>query len=460
MATSVGSYLRDNYWVWVVVGVVVLLITVAISITCCLCCLHRHRKRRRGVYYVNLRSNIDNSLHYGSMELQRSLNTQSFSNPSFSPAATVTVKRGEEGVAEAWNNQRRRRESSEREAALLTCQYYLRNSASYSLVNPLPDLGSRVAKYWFLITPNGLTGQSSATKPEMIMTLLPASKQCPIKFQKETLKTLNELLATLKHPYLCSVEHVDYLPEQSSVVMAMTFFPQGSLKDVIYKRQPTFEWSEKYSIRRRGLPPEMVALYGRQILEALRVLYRKGFPPLGNLQSGNIFVDRKICRLSGYENTLLGYRSRHYRLVKVHPDAMDTIMFGHLLFEMMCGYELTTLLPSNTDLGNVKSEEQVEVLKYVFGGATDESASFPNIVEVQLCRDIIECICGVEFLFQVLDLPFFKSVHLPEIENWDSSQIQLSSEMKALLRGVRKGRSDSLREQSSSRRRTFTAQEN
>ena len=35
-----------------------------------------------------------------------------------------------------------------------------------------------------------------------------------------------------------------------------------------------------------------------------------------------------LVRLSGYENTLLGYRSRHYRLVKDHPDAMDAIMFG------------------------------------------------------------------------------------------------------------------------------------
>ena len=28
---------------------------------------------------------------------------------------------------------------------------------------------------------------------------------------------------------------------------------------------------------------------------------------------------------------------------------------------MMCGYELTTLSPSNGDLGNVRSEDQVEV---------------------------------------------------------------------------------------------------
>ena len=35
-----------------------------------------------------------------------------------------------------------------------------------------------------------------------------------------------------------------------------------------------------------------------------------------------------FVRLSGYENTLLGYRSRQYRLVKGYPDTMDTIMFG------------------------------------------------------------------------------------------------------------------------------------
>ena len=36
-------------------------------------------------------------------------------------------------------------------------------------------------------------------------------------------------------------------------------------------------------------------------------------------------------------------------------------MAGHLLFEMMCGYELTTLSPSNSDMANVNSEAQVEV---------------------------------------------------------------------------------------------------
>lgn len=81
------------------------------------------------------------------------------------------------------------------EAALLTCRYYLRNTRSYTLSATLPDLGSRVAKYWYLVTP---TGQGSSSRSKMILTLLPVAKQCPIALQKENLNLLNELFATLK----------------------------------------------------------------------------------------------------------------------------------------------------------------------------------------------------------------------------------------------------------------------
>ena len=52
---------------------------------------------------------------------------------------------------------------------------------------------------------------------------------------------------------------------------------------------------------------------------------------LGHVQSGNIFVSQDgVCRLGGYENTLLGYRSRFYRMCKDHLEHMDVIMFGEL----------------------------------------------------------------------------------------------------------------------------------
>ena len=61
-------------------------------------------------------------------------------------------------------------------------------------------------------------------------------------------------------------------------------------------------------------------------------LYEKGFPPLGNIHSGNVFVVGEVCRLGGYENTLLGYKSRLHKLYKDHAlkdeEHIDVLMFG------------------------------------------------------------------------------------------------------------------------------------
>ncbi len=40
----------------------------------------------------------------------------------------------------------------------------------------------------------------------------------------------------------------------------------------------------------------------------------------------NIFMDGDTCKLAGYENTLLGYRSSFHNLCS--DDVIDTIMFG------------------------------------------------------------------------------------------------------------------------------------
>ena len=57
-------------------------------------------------------------------------------------------------------------------------------------------------------------------------------------------------------------------------------------------------------------------------------LYGRGFPPLGHVQSGNVFVVNGVCRLGGYENTLLGYKTRLFRLCKDHTAQLDVILFG------------------------------------------------------------------------------------------------------------------------------------
>ena len=55
---------------------------------------------------------------------------------------------------------------------------------------------------------------------------------------------------------------------------------------------------------------------------------------LGHVQSGNIFVVDDVCKLGGYENILLGYKTRLYRRCKDHLDRLDIILFGELMLHV------------------------------------------------------------------------------------------------------------------------------
>ena len=57
-------------------------------------------------------------------------------------------------------------------------------------------------------------------------------------------------------------------------------------------------------------------------------LYDRGFPQLGHIQSGNVFIVNDVCLVGGYENTLLGYKTRMYKMCKEHIQRLDVIMFG------------------------------------------------------------------------------------------------------------------------------------
>ena len=64
-------------------------------------------------------------------------------------------------------------------------------------------------------------------------------------------------------------------------------------------------------------------------------LYDVGFPLLGHIHTGNVFMEvdeegKEVCRLGGYENTLLGYRTPFYKKILEggHLNKIDVIMFG------------------------------------------------------------------------------------------------------------------------------------
>lgn len=72
--------------------------------------------------------------------------------------------------------------------------------------------------------------------------------------------------------------------------------------------------------------------------QAIKFLYESGFHTLGHIHTGNIFVEEipggdgveMVCKLGGYSETLLGYRTRLYAdIVKGNLlKHIDIIMFG------------------------------------------------------------------------------------------------------------------------------------
>ncbi len=88
----------------------------------------------------------------------------------------------------------------------------------------------------------------------------------------------------------------------------------------------------------------------------------------------------QVGRLSGYENMLLGYRTRQYKLFAEYIDAIDVLMFGHLLFEMGCGYELTSMLPQQLDYKALRYQPLLEVMQFIFA----DDGAFPSVHQVRL----------------------------------------------------------------------------
>jgi len=140
------------------------------------------------------------------------------------------------------------------------------------------------------------------------------------------------------------------MAERDSLIVIRHFASKdGSLKDFMHKSDPRDDYSRKYTKLSR-LPPERVALFGRQILEGLLFLREKGIP-FGHLSSSNVIVEEGVCRLSDYENGLLNLEPRVFGLISqlmAKKVEADVAAFGLLLFEMLLGYEFPSDVRFNT----------------------------------------------------------------------------------------------------------------
>lgn len=129
-------------------------------------------------------------------------------------------------------------------------------------------------------------------------------KQVNEKEVNATLKSLSKI----KHPFIYPIEYIQ--SNENGCLTIRKFHKDGSLKDMLCGSQPLNTFSSKYGTTkgRNALSLEDLALYSRQILEALKFLHSKGLP-YGHLTTANVFIENGAAKLSAIENFILGVPS-------------------------------------------------------------------------------------------------------------------------------------------------------
>ncbi|XP_059157582.1 probable inactive serine/threonine-protein kinase slob2 [Physella acuta] len=388
MEDTADDWLKDHIYVPVISGIAVLVAIVIIVYCCCF------RKRRI------------NGSHYVYKRLQH-----------------------EAELAEQMNREREVEQTKVRDNFYMSCQYYLRSHPSYVNMQQCRELGSRINKHWFIVSVAG-------TNKELMLSCVPAEFVTAVPFTKASSKTIKDLFSLLQHPHIFPMHDFDFAVEQNLVFVVQPVSARGSLKDMVYQCPYSENWFEKYRNKSKGLPLNLIKLYGKQILNGMLYLEEKGFPTHGNLQSGNVMLQDGICRISGYENKFIGNTSRVYTLVKKklkdeNKDALDSLCFGHLLFEISFGYELSTSHPQPQHLVTQKEPSVIEILNFIF---ENESKKYPTIREI-------------------FNHKFFADVSMPEMSTYNPAQIHLSDSMKSVLKAVKKGKPAKASKQASTRRK-------
>ena len=234
---------------------------------------------------------------------------------------------------------------------------------------------------------------------------------CPFTFHSDAeKKAFKQLILNLKHPYIAPVLDVDFeliSPNSMDLIIVRKYYPRGSLRDEIHGVvDPQATYVTKYPKTAKGKPlsPEKIRNYGRQILESMLVLRKKGITCY-NLSTSNVMIGydevskRSVAQVSDIENSLLcrSPPSSLENLTLVHEANVDVdvLHFGHMLFEMALGHRLTRSTPCLSILQchyNGVNKEISEVLALIFSpvsvDATARSTSIEDVINLPLFRDI------------------------------------------------------------------------
>ncbi|XP_055921071.1 PX domain-containing protein kinase-like protein [Eupeodes corollae] len=205
---------------------------------------------------------------------------------------------------------------------------------------------------------------------------------------------------SLQHHYIDPIIYA--ASNENGCVVVRKFHKQGTLKDILCMSTPKNPFLSKYGNPkgRTTLSLKQIALYGRQILEALSFLHSKGMP-YGHLHSGNIVIEDDCVRLLDIENYVLGvpafYRPFFVQHSKLHSaEIIDVYCFGHVLFEMTMGYPL-----------------QESVARQI----SDCPEDLKNVLELILSKEA--CRAGLPTLDQLIEHRFFTE-HVPSLRELTS----------------------------------------
>lgn len=284
------------------------------------------------------------------------------------------------------------------EIALQHVSLALRSEVGWEVADPLADIGWRLRKHYYSI--------KSKAKPN-VEFWGSWTDYGPDKYLDEKdMHSLFKSLQQIQHSYIYPIEHC--LCTDLGGLVVRTANKEGTLRDYFCGSKPKQAFLKKYGNPKghKSLEVDRIALYGKQILEALKFLHDKGIP-YGHLHSGNIIIKNDRVQLLDIENGILGvpsfYRPYFIQHRKINSfEAIDVYSFGHSLYEMTFG---TPLHESTTE-------------------------EFPNCPEMlklvlQSILSFDGCKAGLPTIESLLNNQFFANISLPS-QNNEKNHLKIS----------------------------------